>query len=144
MRKLNMASFMAVNRRHRRSQPMVDVAASIGERSAMRRVLVLGILGAALMGPAPASAAPLKKSTSASTAVTDISAQSRTRRPRTQLTIRPRGYPYRTFHSPYPLPYDIEYPGPNATRQCVARLVQEARPSGTVIVPRMQCWWVPG
>jgi hypothetical protein len=31
--------------------------------------------------------------------------------------------------------------GPNAKRECRARLVQEYRPSGTVIVPRMQCWW---
>ena len=31
--------------------------------------------------------------------------------------------------------------GPNAKRYCRARLVQEYRPSGTVIVPRMQCWW---
>jgi hypothetical protein len=36
------------------------------------------------------------------------------------------------------------YPGPNATRQCVAHYEQEFRPSGTVIVPRMHCWWVPG
>jgi hypothetical protein len=36
------------------------------------------------------------------------------------------------------------YPGPNATRQCEAHYVQEFRPSGTVIVPRMHCWWVPG
>jgi len=29
----------------------------------------------------------------------------------------------------------------NARRECRARLVQEYRPSGTVIVPRMTCWW---
>ena len=29
----------------------------------------------------------------------------------------------------------------NAKRQCEADLVKEFRPSGTVIVPRMQCWW---
>ena len=32
-------------------------------------------------------------------------------------------------------------PGPNAVRVCNARYVQEARPSGTVIVPRMSCYW---
>src|SRR5207249_6125740 len=32
--------------------------------------------------------------------------------------------------------------GPNATRRCTAWLAQEYRPSGTVIVPRMNCWWV--
>jgi len=32
-------------------------------------------------------------------------------------------------------------PGPNSVRQCRAWLAQEARRSGTVIVPRQQCWW---
>jgi hypothetical protein len=31
--------------------------------------------------------------------------------------------------------------GPNAKRQCRAWLVKEYRVSGTVIVPRQQCWW---
>jgi hypothetical protein len=31
--------------------------------------------------------------------------------------------------------------GPNSVRQCRAQLVKEYRVSGTVIVPRMQCWW---
>jgi hypothetical protein len=35
-------------------------------------------------------------------------------------------------------------PGPNAVRVCNAYYVQEARPSGTVITPRMQCYWRPG
>ncbi len=29
----------------------------------------------------------------------------------------------------------------NSVRQCRAQLVKEYRPSGTVIVPRTQCWW---
>ena len=29
----------------------------------------------------------------------------------------------------------------NSVRQCRAQLVKEYRASGTVIVPRMQCWW---
>lgn len=32
-------------------------------------------------------------------------------------------------------------PGPNARRECEAHLVQQYRPSGTVIVPVMNCWW---
>jgi hypothetical protein len=36
------------------------------------------------------------------------------------------------------------YPGPDAVRECRAWLEPEARPSGTVIVPRMRCWWVRG
>jgi len=35
-------------------------------------------------------------------------------------------------------------PGPNAVRDCTATYVQEFRPSGTVIVPRMHCFWRPG
>ena len=75
---------------------------------------------------------------------TELSAQSR-RRPPARIRVTPAyRYPYRTFHSPYPVPYPYEYPGPNAVRDCRARLVQEFRPSGTVIVPRMTCWWVTG
>jgi hypothetical protein len=29
-------------------------------------------------------------------------------------------------------------------RQCVSWLATENRPSGTVIVPRMRCWWEHG
>jgi hypothetical protein len=29
----------------------------------------------------------------------------------------------------------------NSVRQCRAQLVREYRPSGTVIVPHMTCWW---
>jgi len=64
-------------------------------------------------------------------------------RPRTRLQVRPL-YPYRRSNAIYPLPYDYEYPGPNARRECVDRYVTEYRPSGTVIVPRMRCWWVRG
>ena len=35
-------------------------------------------------------------------------------------------------------------PGPNAVRDCNANYVQESRPSGTVITPRMNCYWRPG
>ncbi len=31
--------------------------------------------------------------------------------------------------------------GPNAVRVCNAHYEQEFRPSGTVIVPRMNCYW---
>ena len=32
-------------------------------------------------------------------------------------------------------------PGPNAVRECNATYVQEYRPSGTVIVPHVNCYW---
>jgi hypothetical protein len=33
------------------------------------------------------------------------------------------------------------HPGPNSVRVCNAHYEQEYRPSGTVIVPRMNCYW---
>ena len=36
------------------------------------------------------------------------------------------------------------YPGPDAVRQCVSWLETDYRPSGTVIVPRIHCWWARG
>jgi hypothetical protein len=106
----------------------------------MQRIVVIAacaVLGLAMLDAAPAAA------NEAQTKAADISAQSR-KRVRPSLTIRPPDYPYRTFSTPYPLPYAVEYPGPNAVRQCRARYVEEHRPSGTVIVPRVQCWWGRG
>jgi hypothetical protein len=34
--------------------------------------------------------------------------------------------------------------GPDAVRQCESWLATEYRPSGTVIVPKMRCWWERG
>jgi uncharacterized membrane protein len=103
-----------------------------------------------MLGVVPGQASPASREVSAAAqeiaqeTIQEISAQSRTyRRPRTQLRVYPR-YPRRNFHALYPLPYAIEYPGPFAVRQCVSRLAQERRPSGTVIVPRMRCWWARG
>jgi hypothetical protein len=92
-----------------------------------------------LLATAPSAAQSAREGVSAREAL----AQTQPRRARTKLQVRPI-YPYRRYHSIYPVPYDIEYPGPNAKRECVARYVQEFRPSGTVIVPRMRCWWVRG
>ncbi|SRR5579871_5031599 len=58
------------------------------------------------------------------------------RRPQTRLRV----YPYFHQEDVYPR-YN---PGPNAVRVCNATYVQEYRPSGTVIVPRMSCYWTRG
>lgn len=79
----------------------------------------------------------------ASAADSRAQAQPRPRRVRPRIHVQ-RIYPYRRFNAVYPLPYEIEYPGPNARRDCSVRYVTEYRPSGTVIVPRMNCWWVRG
>ena len=50
-------------------------------------------------------------------------------------------YPREEWRPPV---YPQYYPGPNAVRDCTATYVQEYRPSGTVITPRMNCYWRPG
>jgi hypothetical protein len=85
----------------------------------------------------PALAAPAGSDVNAAV---EISSQTTTMRTRPRIRIYPR-YPRRPYTTLYPLPYGVDYPGPNAVRQCVSRLVPEYRPSGTVIVPRMRCWW---
>jgi hypothetical protein len=71
-------------------------------------------------------------------AAIDISAQQRVRRPPTRLHVQP-------FYDVNPNDaYPRYYPGRNAVRDCNATYVQEYRPSGTVIVPRMSCFWRPG
>jgi hypothetical protein len=108
----------------------------------MQRIATFAVIAVLvlMLEVAPAKAAPSEREANA--AATEISAQTRTyrARPRTQLRVYPR-YPRRHFHTFYPVPYPVEYPGPRAVRQCVSRLVPEFRPSGTVIVPRMRCWW---
>ncbi|WP_284417234.1 MULTISPECIES: hypothetical protein [unclassified Bradyrhizobium] len=66
---------------------------------------------------------------------TDVSAQRRPRR----VPIYPR---YEGHWEPDVVPrYN---PGPNAVRVCNATYVPEHRPSGTVIVPHMSCFWRRG
>ena len=112
------------------------------QRATMFAVTVIGVL---TCGMATGQAAPATRASTA--AAEELSAQARAdrirTRPRTQLRVYPR-YPRRNVITLYPLPYEIDHPGPNAVRQCVSRLVEERRPGGTVIVPRTRCWWARG
>ena len=63
--------------------------------------------------------------------------------PRPRINVRPRCF-YRRETVDFPLPYDCEYPGSGYVRKCTSWLAREARPSGTVVVPQMRCWWAPG
>jgi len=63
------------------------------------------------------------------------------RRSRTRIRVSPRCF-YRTESVPFPVPYECEAPGPGYVRECSSWLTEQARPSGTVIVPEMRCWWV--
>jgi hypothetical protein len=92
----------------------------------------------ALLAAAPGAAQSASKRVTASEAFAQSEPRARTR-----LRVRPI-YPYRHYHSFYPVPYDIEYPGPNGKRACVDAYVIEHRASGTVLVPRMRCRWVRG
>jgi hypothetical protein len=130
---------------------MVDGCAAIGDRIGRVRVLQLrlimrigvAILSLAFAGtlllPVPAAQAQTAPQAvrASQPAGTDLSAQSRSvRRPPARVRI------YRTYN-----PDDVYpryFPGRNAVRDCTATLVQEFRPSGTVITPRMNCFWRPG
>jgi hypothetical protein len=66
-----------------------------------------------------------------------------------QLPVRVRRSPRRVPIYPRYQPepdgvYPRYYPGPDAIRECTATYVQEYRPSGTVITPRMSCVWRRG
>jgi hypothetical protein len=58
------------------------------------------------------------------------------RRPSARLRVTP----YENPDGVYPR----YYPGPDAVRECNVAYVQEFRPSGTVIVPHMSCYWRRG
>jgi hypothetical protein len=64
---------------------------------------------------------------------TSPDAPRRVYRPQARLRVTPN-YDPDTIYPHY-------NPGPNAVRVCNAHYVQEYRPSGTVIVPRMSCYW---
>lgn len=83
----------------------------------------------AVSGPASAQSdlTPRDRAIAADPAPSEVSVQSV---PRRRGPTRLRVYP--------------TYPGPNAVRQCEAHYEQEYRQSGTVIVPRMHCWWQRG
>jgi hypothetical protein len=63
---------------------------------------------------------------------TDMSAQQRVQE--TQPPRRPARTRIRVTR-PRPL-------GPNAYRECASWYEEEFRPSGTVVVPKIRCWWV--
>jgi hypothetical protein len=109
--------------------------------------LALGLFAFGFGGTASAQSAgaapPIKATDAATDATTDAYAQARPKRARTRIRVTPR-CPYRTVSTNFPVPYECEYPGPGFVRQCVAQLVKEYRPSGTVIVPTTHCWWERG
>jgi hypothetical protein len=100
----------------------------------------LSLCAAVMLLPADAArarSAAAPQLATAQSAATDFSAQRRrSRRPPARILVTPRYNPDDV--------YPRYYPGPNAVRDCTAHLVQEFRPSGTVITPRMDCFWRRG
>jgi hypothetical protein len=93
-----------------------------------------GVFSLPLAGAAAQTAPSMRTEQASLPAMTDISAQRRFKR----LRIYPNDQP-----GPDGV-YPRYYPGRNAVRDCTATYVQEYRPSGTVIVPRMNCYWRRG
>ena len=103
-------------------------------------VLALAFAGTFFLATAAAQAqaAPLERMQRASqSAGTELSAQSRRYR---RAPTRLRVYPLYDPNDVYPR----YFPGRNAVRDCTATYVEEFRPSGTVITPRLNCFWRPG
>ena len=102
-------------------------------------ILSLAFAGTFLLAEAGAQAqtAPRARTAQSSQPGTELSAQSRrVRRPPTRIRVYPRYNPDDV--------YPRYFPGRNAVRDCTASYVQEFRPSGTVITPRLNCFWRPG
>ena len=91
------------------------------------------------MSGAEAQTAPsgIKVAQASPPIVIDPSAPRRSGRPTRRVRIYPRDDGYDGVYPRY-------NPGPNAVRDCTATYVEEHRPSGTVITPRMNCFWRPG
>jgi hypothetical protein len=102
-------------------------------------VAIVGVVAGALWWPAEGSQAQTAPSgVRLAQATPPADPAEPRRRPLRRLPIYPR-------HQGDPDGVYPRYnPGPNAVRVCSATYVQEYRPSGTVIVPRMNCYWRRG
>jgi hypothetical protein len=112
-------------------------------RGGMKKIATVGMVAAALMlaqaGLAHAQAPEWDQVIRSPRVVQKKKIQ----RAPTRIIVRPalRNRPDATE---FPRTDNLGYPGPNAVRQCVSWLATEHRPSGTVVVPRMRCWWARG
>jgi hypothetical protein len=110
----------------------------VGVMKAIGAVLTVILAGALVLPSGPVRA----QSTTAGVHLAqagspDDAVPPRVRRPPTRLRIYPN-------YEGLPEVAPRYYPGPNAVRVCNTDYVQEYRPSGTVIVPRISCYWRPG
>jgi hypothetical protein len=92
----------------------------------------------ALLADAQAQTAPQGTRIAQASPADELFTQPPVRRPPRRLRIYPR------YQAEPDGVYPRYFPGPNAVRVCSATYVQEFRPSGTVLVPRMSCIWRRG
>jgi hypothetical protein len=95
-------------------------------------------LAAAAGAEAQTAPSGIRMAQASQPAATEAPAQRRVRRPPTRLRVYP------SYQGGFDDVYPRYFPGRNAVRDCTATYVQEYRPSGTVIVPRVNCFWRPG
>jgi len=103
---------------------------------AMNRIGIAAVVAAvagAIIWPGSCANA---QSASAGVKLAQAAPQDLTAPPRFRRVPRLRVTPY---EEPGVVPH--YNPGPDAVRVCNAHYEQEYRPSGTVIVPRMHCYW---
>ena len=98
--------------------------------------LLTAFVGLLLFGAAAQAQTAASGIRTAQAVPSDTSSQQRRR-----VIRRVPVYPREEWRPPV---YPQYYPGRNAVRDCTATYVQEYRPSGTVITPRMNCYWRPG
>ena len=112
----------------------------------MIRIMTAAILGGAIGLTAAAQAQEMRSAAdrvqTARPATVQLAQAETPAPPRRRFTNRLRVTPNRDYWTDDVYPH--YYPGPNAVRVCNAHYVQDYRPSGTVIVPRVTCVWRPG
>ena len=102
------------------------------KRAAVAGAIMLTLAGLGPWSPAAAqNAGAAREKTGAQ--IGGVQPSDTAPRPRARPPARIRVHPLAQFA-----------PGPDAVRQCSFRLAPEYRPSGTVIVPLMHCWWERG
>ena len=105
----------------------------------MIRIMTAAILGGTIALTAVAKAQEMRPAADATQTTRSARAQADVPPPRRRVTNRLVITPNRDYWPDEV--YPRYYPGPNAVRVCNATYVQEYRPSGTVIVPRVSCVW---
>jgi hypothetical protein len=114
---------------------MVGVMTRIGIAAVL--FALAGVLSLPATGVKAQTAPAGVRTAQAQPVAAEVSAQRRVRPP-TRLRVYPNYEP-----GPDGV-YPRYFPGRDAVRECNATYVQEYRPSGTVIVPHMSCYWRRG